>query len=202
MKLYIKPGACSRAPHIIAHEVGLAVTLEKVDTKAGRTESGADFSAINPRGYVPVLELDSGERLTEASVVCEYLADRAPEKKLMAPFGTMERYRQLEWFNFIATELHKGGMGPLFNPNFGPELKQLFRDALARRLGDLAAHLEKHDYLVGDAFSAPDAYAYVVLSWAPYVKVDLSRWPSLVAYAARIGERASVKAAAKAEGLG
>lgn len=199
MKLYIKPGACSRAPHIIAHEVGIPLTIEKVDTKAGRTASGADFSQINPRGYVPVLELDSGERLTEAAVVCEYLADRAPEKKLMAPSGTMERYRQLEWFNFISTELHKGGMGPLFHPGFSDDLKQTFRDGLARRLDYLAKHLETNEYLLGSSFSAPDAYAFVVLSWSPFVKVELSRWPSLVAYSARVGARESVKAAAKAE---
>lgn len=198
MKLYIKPGACSMAAHILSYEIGQPVTVEKVDTKAGRTASGADYSAINPRGYVPVLELESGERLTEASVVCEYIADRAPEKKLMAPYGSMERYRQLEWFNYLSTELHKGCMGQLFNPNHDAETKKRFVAGLTKQLRYLEGHFAKHQYL-GDTFSAPDAYAFVILGWTKYVGVDLSPYPAISAYLARIGERPSVAAAQKAE---
>lgn len=200
MKLYFKPGACSLAPHIIAREAGLPLQLEKVDTKAGRTESGADFRAVNPKGYVPVLELDTGERLTESAVVCQYLADRAPEKKLMAAPGSLERYRQIEWLNYIATELHKGAMNPLFNPNFSDETKQIFRDGLARKLDFLSVSLEGKEHLAGD-FSAPDAYAFTVLAWSRVLKFDLSKWPTVTAYLRRVGERASVRAALDAEGI-
>jgi len=199
MKLYYKPGACSLAPHIVAREAGIELVLEKVDTQASRTETGADFRAINPKGYVPALQLDSGEVLTESSVVCQYLADRVPAAKLMAPAGSMERYRQIEWLNYIGSELHKG-LGVLFNPKLEDAAKQVFRAAIGPRLDFLTRALEGKDYLAG-GFSAPDAYAFTVLSWSRHLKYDLSAWPSIAAYLRRVGERPAVKAARHAEGL-
>jgi glutathione S-transferase len=199
MKLYYKAGACSLAPHIVASEAGLTVALEKVDTKAGRTETGADFNTINPKGYVPALQLDSGEVLTESSVICQYLADRVPEKKLLAPVGSMERYRQLEWFNYIASELHKG-IGILFKQDLPAEAKQVFRNAVGPKLDFLTKQLEGKEYLAGN-FSAPDAYAFTVLSWSRHLKYDLSNWPAIGGYLRRVGDRPAVKAAMHAEGL-
>lgn len=200
MKLYFKPGACSLSPHIIAREAGLPIELDQVDTKAGRTKSGADFHQINPKGYVPTLQLDDGDVLTEAAVIAQYLADQKPEAQLLPPAGTRERYHAQEWFNYIATELHKG-IGALFNPKTSDEQKALQREQLQSRLAYANGKLEGRDYLAGDRFTAPDAYLYTVLGWTDHVGVDLSPYPNLVAYRKRVGERPAVQAARKAEGL-
>lgn len=198
MKLYYKPGACSHAPHIVARELGLPVEIDKVE--GGRTQGGADYLAINPKGYVPALALDEGGLLTETQVILQYLADRKPEAQLLARPGTLERYRAQEWLAFIATELHKG-FSPLFNKELPEAARQISTAALEKKLELVSRALEGKEFLLGDRFTVADAYLYTVLSWAKYVKLDLSRWPALNAYRQRIGVRPSVQAAAKAEGL-
>ncbi len=201
MKLYFAPGACSLAPHILLREAGLDFELEKVDLQSKQTASGGDFWAINPKGGVPALELDGGEILTEAAVILQYVADLVPDKGLMPAAGGMPRYRAQEWLNFVATELHKG-FAPLFNPQMPDAAKELAKEALFKRFEFVNSHLAKQgDYLLGSAFSAADAYLLVTLSWARYLKLDISAFEALVAFQRRVSERPSVQAAMEAEGL-
>ena len=199
MKLYFKAGACSLASHIVVREADLPVAVEAVDTKTGTTRSGADWKAINPKGYVPALQLDDGQVLTEGAAILPYLADLRPEARLAPPAGTLERARLHEWLNYIATEIHKGGYNPLFNPRCPEEWKQILREGLAAKLDFLAGHLGARPFLLGDDFSVADAYLFVVLRWSPRTGVDLSRWPAIVGFMERVGARPAVKAAIAAE---
>jgi glutathione S-transferase len=199
MKLYYSPGACSLAPHIVARELGLKLDLDKVDLAAKKTERGADYLAINPKGYVPALQLDNGDVLTEASAVLQYLADRKPDAALIPAFGSAERYRVLEWVGFIATEIHKG-FGPLWNPNTPDAYRAITVETLAKRFLYIESQLGQA-YLTGTQFTIADAYAFVTLSWASYHKVDLAPYAKLRAYLARVVARPGVRAAMQAEGL-
>ena len=200
MKLYYSPGACSLSPHIVLCETGLDFTIEKVNLRTKETESGRDFSAINPKGYVPALELDGGEVLTEGPAIVQYVADLAPEKKLIPPAGTLARARVQEWLNFIGTELHKN-FTPLFNPASTDDIRNAAQANIARRLPIAATALDAHSYLIGDSFSVADAYLFTVLSWTGFVKVDITPWPSLAAFVERMKARPGVQAALAAEGL-
>lgn len=201
MKLYYSPGACSLSPHIVACEAELPVELIKVDLQSKRTESGEDFRLINPDGYVPVLALDDGNKLTEGPAIVQYLADRVPAKKLAPAAGTFERYQLQQWLNFISTEIHKGGFAPLFNPAAPEAAKQLAVKILAVRLKSVEQQLSTQAFLLGEHFTVADAYLFVTLSWGQYVDVDISRWPALADYAARISARPAVQKAMKEEGL-
>ncbi|MEO7497114.1 MAG: glutathione transferase GstA [Massilia sp.] len=200
MKLYFSPGACSLSPHIALLEAGLPCHTEQVDLGTKMTASGIDYRTINPKGYVPALELDDGSLLTEAAVVVQYIADQAPDKQLAAPAGTLARYRQMAWLNFIATELHKN-FGPLFNPAASGELKNTARANLAKRLPEVARVLESQEFLAGERFSVADCYLFTVLSWSGHVQVALDAWPQLGAYLARIAARPAVQQALRDEGL-
>jgi glutathione S-transferase len=197
VKLYFVPGACSLSPHIVLRELGLPFDLERVDTKAGKTASGADFRAINPKGYVPVLQLDDGQVLTEGAAIVQYLADRKPDAMLAPPPGAMERYRLQEWLVYIATEIHKG-FSPLFRAKDEEARKPLVA-ALTAKFPYLARQLEKREFLLGNRFTVADAYLFTVLNWSKFVGVDLSEWPELRAYRERIAARPSVRAAIAAE---
>lgn len=200
MKLYYAPGACSLSPHIVAREAGLPVTLVKTDIRAKTMEGGADYKTINPLGYVPALALDDGTLLTEGPAIVQYLADKAPERKLAPANGTLERYKLQSWLNFISSEIHKG-FSPLFNPAMPDEAKKIARERLLTRFAHLEGHLAKNQYLMGSSFTAPDAYLFTVLRWTVPLKVDLAAYPSLQAYMRRIEARPAVQAAMKAEGL-
>lgn len=200
MKLYFSPGACSLSPHIVLREAGFSFDIEKVSLADKKTASGTDYRTINPKGYVPALQLDSGDVLTEGPAIVQYLADKAPEKKLAPAAGTLERYRLMEWLNFISTELHKG-FSPLFKPTVPEETKQAARDTLALRLELVARQLQNNDYLTGNQFTVADAYLFTVLNWSERVKVDLTPWPVFQAYRQRVAARPSVQEAMKAEGL-
>lgn len=198
MKLYFSPGACSLSPHIALREAGLPFELERVDLRAKRTANGEDFWAINPKGYVPALRLDSGQILTEGSVVVQWIADQRPETNLIPPAGTMERYRLLEWLAFIATELHKG-IAPLYSPLLSPEAKAGTRDKLAGRFSFLGKAVEDRPFLMGSTFTVADGYAFYTLrSWQRTVKPELPA-ASLQAYFDRIADRSAVRAALEAE---
>jgi glutathione S-transferase len=200
MKLYYSPGACSLSPHIVLREGGFDFHLERVDLKTGQTETGRQYKTVNPLGYVPALELDDGEVLTEVPAIVQYLADRVPEKRLAPPAGSLPRYRLMEWLNFISTELHKG-FGALFNPAFPEEARAIVRAQLERRLSETEQRLAGKPYVMGEDFSVADAYLFTVLGWGKYVGLDLAPWPGLIAYLGRVAERPAVAAALKAEGL-
>lgn len=200
MKLYYSPGACSLAPHIVLLEAGFAFDTEKVDIPNKKTASGADYWQINPKGYVPALQLDSGEVLTEVSTILQYLADQKPAAGLAPAAGTMARYRLMEALNFIATEVHKS-VGALFNPQMTPEMKEVQKAYIARRFKALDGMLAGKSWMTGDSFSVADAYLFNVLRWCGYHKIDLAQWPNIQAFFARAGERPQVQAAMRAEGL-
>jgi glutathione S-transferase len=200
MKLYFKPGACSLSPHIVLEELGLPHEAVAVDLKTKKLADGSDYLAINPKGYVPALQLDSGEVLTEGPAIVQYLADQKPEKKLAPANGTIERYRLQSWLTFIGTEVHKS-FSPLFNAAMPEEAKAFARANLERRLGWVNQQLAGQDYLMGADFTVADAYLFTVASWARVVKLDISAFTNLTAYMARVAARPGVLAALKAEGL-
>ncbi|MBM3391276.1 MAG: glutathione transferase GstA [Betaproteobacteria bacterium] len=200
MKLYYSPGACSLSPHIALREAGLPFELVKKDLTSKTLADGSDFRAINPKGYVPALALDDGQVLTEGPAIVQYIADRAPEKGLAPPAGTMERVRLQEWLNYITSELHKT-FSPLFNKQASEDWKDAARKLLDRRIDYVAKALEGRNYLMGETFSVADCYLFTVLNWAHWVKIDLSRWPGVTEYQKRIAARPAVQEALKAEGL-
>jgi glutathione S-transferase len=200
MKLYYSSGACSLSPHIVALEAGIDLPLEKVDGKAKRTETGADFWQINPKGYVPALALDNGELLTEGPVIVQYLADLKPESGLAPANGTLARYRLQEMLGYINSELHKT-YSPLFKPETPAEVRQERKEYLQRRYRFIEEVLAKQPWLLGDHFTVADAYLFTVTSWAKHVDVDLSGYPALAAFQQRVAERPAVQVALEAEGL-
>ncbi len=200
MKLYYSPGACSLAPHIVLHESGLPFTLVKADLKAHKLEDGSDYYPVAPKGQVPLLELDNGERLSEGPVISQYVADQAPAKNLAPANGTMARYRVQEWLNFITSEIHKS-FSPLFNPDSSADAKEAAKAYLAKRFGFIDQHLAGKSYLMGDTFTVPDAYLFTVANWGQWVGVDIGQWPHVKAHHARVAARPKVQEALKAEGL-
>ena len=200
MKLYYAPGACSLAPHIVAREAGIDLELEKVDLATKKTESGKDFLTINPNGYVPALEYEPGQVLTEGPVIQQYLADKKPASGLAPANGTIERYRLQEVLTFINSEIHKT-FGALFNPKVLPEVREERLGTLRKRFGSIDTKLAGKQFLLGDKFSVADAYLFVMVSWASHVGLDLSSFANVTAFGARVGARPAVQAALKAEGL-
>lgn len=199
MKLYFSPGACSLTPHIILREAGLDFRLQKVDTGNHTTGDGVDFYSINPKGYVPVLELDDNQLLTEGSIIAQYLAERAGKTDLL-PAAGMARYRVLEWQNYITSELHKS-FAPLFDAAMNAEVKAIFSARLHKKFSWVDSKLAGLSYLTGDVFTVADAYLFVVTGWAKYVNLDLSDLPNLQKFIATVKARPAVKAAMQAEGL-
>jgi glutathione S-transferase len=198
MKLYFSPGACSLSPHIVAQELGIALELDKVDLKTKKAASGADFLAMNPKGYVPVLELDEGGVLTEGPAIVQYLADRKPGSGLAPANGTLERYRMQEMLGFINSEIHKA-YSPLFDPATPEATRQGSLDKLQKRYAFVEKQLAGRDFLFGSQFTVADAYLFVVTNWAHHVKADLAAFPLLQAFQKRVAARPAVQAALKAE---
>jgi glutathione S-transferase len=199
MKLYYARGACSQAPHIILNETGLPFERVQVDLATKRTETGADYFAIAPKGEVPALELDDGQLLTENAVVLQYIADQAPGWHLIPAYGTMERYRVLEWLNYIATELHKG-FAPLFHPAGEPRAHAM--ESIAAKFDYVESGLGVGPFLAGEEFGVADAYLFVILGWARVFHFDFERWPALKTFRQLVAARPAVRAALHAEGLG
>jgi glutathione S-transferase len=199
MKLYFSPGACSLASHIALRELGLQFDLVQVDLMKKTTKAGADFWAVNPKGYVPALELDDNAGvLTEGPAILQYLADLKPASKLAPANGTLERYRLQEWIAFISSELHKS-FGPLFNPSASADAKDGAKKLLARRLAYVEQQLADRDYLTGAAFTIADAYLYTVLGWSKFTGLDIEPYPNLCAFRERVAARPAVQAAHAAE---
>ena len=200
MKLYYSPGACSLSPHIVAREAGLNIELIKTDLKTNHTADGGDFTAVNGKGYVPTLQLDDGQILTEGPVIVQYLADQKPDSGLAPKAGTMERYRLQEWLNFITSEIHKS-FSPLFNPTASPDSKEAAKANLTKRFEYVAKNLEGKSYLMGEKFSVADAYLFTVANWGQWVGFDIGQWPNVKAHHARVAARPKVQETLKAEGL-
>ena len=199
MKLYYSPGACSLSPLIALYEAGLAFEPVLASTKTHKLQDGTDYYTINPKGYVPLLELDDGERLTEGPAIVQYIADQAPQSKLAPPNGTLARYRLQEWLNFITTELHKQ-FSPLFNAAVPEEFKAMQRKKLRDRLAWVDGQLEGKSYLMGEDFSVADAYLYTVTNWAQPMNIDLAGLDRLAAYRERVAARPAVQQARRTEG--
>lgn len=200
MKLFYSPGACSLAPHIVLREAGLAFSLEKVDTAMHVTRSGTDYYTVNPKGQVPVLELDDGTRLTEGPVIAQYIGDQAAGHTMMPVAGSMARYRVMEWQNYITSELHKS-FTPLFNPAFDAAANSLHTKLLLKKYGWVNAQLAGAKYLTGEGFTVADAYLFTVTCWAKHVSLDLTDLPHLQRFLADVAVRPAVREAMKAEGL-
>jgi glutathione S-transferase len=200
MKLYYSPGASSLSPHIVLCEAGIPVELVKVDLRAKTLPDGSDYTLINPKGYVPTLELDDGRRLTEGPAIVQYVADHQPASRLAPRPDEFERYRLQEWLNFTASELHKS-FSPLFNPGASEDWKNASRTRLESRFDWLSSQLADRQFVMGEQFTVADAYLFTVLSWARHVKIDLSRWPALAGYVERVRARPAVQEAQRAEGL-
>ena len=200
MKLYYSPGACSLSPHIALQESGLAFEAIRTPTKTHQLPDGTDFYTINPLGYVPVLELDNGQRLREGPAIVQYIADQVPDKQLAPANGSFERYQLQEWLTFIGTEVHKN-FSPLFTPGMPDEAKELAKDRIISRLTWVDGELASKPYLMGQHFSVADAYLFTVTNWAKLVGVDIGGLANLAALRARVAERPAVQAAMRTEGL-
>jgi glutathione S-transferase len=200
MQLYFAPGACSLASHITLREAGLPFDLKRTDTKTKKLEDGSDYLAVNSKGSVPALRLDDGQVLTEGPAILQYLADQKPESRLVPKAGTLERYRVLEWLNFITSEIHKS-FSPLFNPTADAKVKEYTTQNIEKKFDWLNKQLTGKQYLTGDTFTIADAYLFVVTNWSNFVGIDLNRWPSLKAFQERVAARPKVREAMEAEGL-
>jgi len=200
MKLYYSPGACSLASHIALYETGLPFEIDRLIKTTKMTIGGENFMQVNPKGYVPALRLDDGSVLTEGAAVLQYIADQQPDAGLAPGAGTMERYRLQEWLTFISSELHKS-FGPFFIKETPEEVKANLRNLLTKRLSYVETQLANKPYLMGDHFTVADAYLFVVAGWSNHIGFDLSPFPRINDYLARIAARPAVQAAMKAEGL-
>ena len=197
MKLYYSPYACSMATHIILNELGMTFESVPVNLQTHHYKGG-DFTTVNPKGYVPALEMNNGEMLTEATTILQYLADQKPDTHLVPKMGTMERYRCQEWLNFIATEIHKG-MAPLWKPNLPEESKTMIKTLLAKRFDYLTTALKGHDFLMGKQYTIADAYLFTILNWAPMLKLDMTKWPALMGYMEKVQTRPATQKTLKTE---
>jgi glutathione S-transferase len=201
MKLYFAPGACSLSPHIVLRESGTTFDLEQVDLKTKQTKAGADYLKINPKGQVPVLQLDNGEVLTEGPAIVQYVADQKPGSGLVPAAGSLPRYHVMEWLNYITSELHKS-IGALFSPTTPDAYKTLVtKEQLPKKFAYVDQNLAGKQYLTGDNFSVADAYLFTVINWTNFLKIDISDYPNLKAFQARVAQRPKVQEALKAEGL-
>jgi glutathione S-transferase len=199
MILYYSPGACSQAPHILMHEIGIDHDAKRVDLRAKKLEDGSDYLEVNPKGSVPALRLDSGEVLTENAVVLQYLGDRTAWPEVLPPLGNFRRYRVLELVNFITTELHKS-FSPLFSPAAGDETKAFFREQIAKKLDYMESRLGTGPFLMGEDLTLPDPYLFVMTGWAEKM-IGLDRWPNLSAFRERMLQRDAVRHVLRFEGL-
>jgi glutathione S-transferase len=195
MKLHYSPAYCSLAVHIALREAGIPFDLEKADT------TSAAFREVNPRGYVPVLELDDGSRHTEAAALLQYVGDLSPASGLMPPAGSRTRFEVLQWLTFVSSELHKVFSPWLFHKETADSTRKAVKERLVARFAELDALFATRPWISGDAFTVADAYAFAILNWAPMVGMSLAAYPNLAAYIDRVRDRPHVRAALAAEGL-
>lgn len=197
MKLYFSPNACSLASHIALREAGLKFEPMKVDLRAKKV-GAEDYLKINPKGYVPALVLDNGQTMTEGVAIMQWVADQATGKNLLPAWGTPERYKAIEWMNFIATEVHKG-MSPMWSADYPDALRAASKEKLARRFETVENQLKQTEYILGNQFTVCDGYMFVMLQWAPVLKLDISKFPKLMGYHEKIKARPAVQEALSVE---
>jgi glutathione S-transferase len=202
MKLYYSPGACSLAAHIALREIERTFDLELVKLRTHRTAAGVDYYTINPKGYVPALQLDGPHSmvLTENAAILQYIGDLAPERGLVPPSGTFARYHLQEWLSFISSEVHKQ-FSPLFQPDTPAIMQERLRGKIGERFSYLSGVLQDRAFLMGETFGVADAYLFAILRWTERFELDRQDWPNLEDYYQRIYPRPSVHAAMQAEGL-
>jgi glutathione S-transferase len=200
MKLYYAPGTISLMPHAALLESGLGFIAIRVDEASKKMADGGDYYTINPLGYLPALTLDDGSVLLEATAIAQYVADRDGSGKLAPPPGTVERARLQAWLNFLSSELHKGGLGPLFYTALDEQAKDVFRARLKARFAFVDQHLSTHEYLLGKDYSIADAGLYTMTAWTPRVGFDISAYPNLIAHHARIANRDAIREVHRIEG--
>ena len=200
MKLYFSPAACSLAPHIVVYEAGLAAQTEiiKVDLRSKTFTGGGDYFSVNPKGYVPALQLDDGTVLTEVAAIVQYLADRAPQTGLAPPSGTIARYQLQELLNFLATEIHKA-WSPLWDKDTAEPQREAAQAKLDKRFNNLKTALETQPFLMGNSYTVADAYLFTLANWGQWTGVDIARWPWIKAHYDRVKARPAVVAAIAAE---
>jgi glutathione S-transferase len=199
MKLYYAPGTISLMPHVALIESGLAFAAVKVDEASKTMVDGGDYRAVNPLGYLPALVLDDGSVLLEAAAIAQYVADRAPAAKLAPPHGTIARARCQAWLNFLSSEIHKGGLGPLFYAGLDERAKDVFRERLRPRFAFIDQHLSTRDHLLDD-YSIADVGLYAMTGWMPRVGFDIASYPNLIAHQARLAGRDAVREVQRIEG--
>jgi len=197
--LYYSPGACSQAPHILMHEVGLEHDAKRVDLRNKTLEDGSDYLQVNPKGAVPALRVDSGEVLTENAVVLQFIGDLVPDSGVLPSLGDFRRYRVLEMVNFITTELHKR-FSYLFSRDASDEVKQFVRGDLAKKLDWIDRRLSTGPFLMGEELTLPDPYLFVITRWTDRM-IGLDNWPKLTAFYERMLQRDSVRNVLRFEGL-
>lgn len=200
MKLYYAPGSCAMSPHIVIAEAGLPYKLDRVDLSTKMTEAGNPLADINEHNAVPALLLDSGEVLTEGVAIVQYVADQNPEARLLPPAGTLERARVQQWLNYIATEMHKAHV-PMFKADYPAASKDIALVKIKKAYDYVSSKLGELPYLTGETFTVADAYLFTIINWHNFIKLDLSPWPVLVAYQARVAARPAVQNAMREEGL-
>ena len=201
MKLYYSPGACSLASHIILNEINVDFDLERVDLKTHKTEKGADYYAINPKGYVPALEINPGLILTENVAILPFLAQHDPKQDLIPPSG-LGRAKVLEWLGYLNSELHDA-----YAVFFGAPLSAEAKEKAYAEIDRLLTHIDKtinesnNDYLVDDNFGPADAYLFVLTNWSNHIEHDLTPYIHIVALRNKVAGRQSVQIAMRDEGL-
>ncbi|MBA2404327.1 MAG: glutathione transferase GstA [Bdellovibrionales bacterium] len=206
MKLFYSSGSCSLAPHIVMAELNMMYELEAVNLKDKTSVSG-DYRLINPKGAVPALRMENGEILTEGAIISQYLADQKNDGTMLGKFGTTERYRTLEWLNFVATEIHKN-----FSPLFGAdrmfktvdtqtEVRAAFKAVLNDKIKFVSEKLGNNDFLTGKQFTIADAYMFTCLNWSKHVGLDLSAYSNVNSFMNRVSERPAVMRAMKEQGM-
>jgi glutathione S-transferase len=200
MKLYYSPGSCAMSPHIVLAETGINYELDRVDLSTKITEGGQPLKDVNEQDAVPALLLDNGEVLTEGAAIVQYIADQKPETGLLPPAGTLERARVQQWLNYIATEMHKAHV-PMFKADYPAEMKDIALANIKKAYDYVSAKLGDRPYLTGDSFTVADAYLFTILNWHNFIKLDLTPWPVLVAYQARVAARPAVQTVLREEGL-
>lgn len=207
MKLYYSPGACSLASHIVMEEAGAKYEATKVDLKTHTTEKGEEYAKISPKHQVPAMVMDNGQLMTEGVAIMQFVADQHPEKNLIPKWGTQERYRAIEWLNYVSTEIHKG-LGSFFgidrlvkNKEGNTEFRQSMKEAMSKKFNYLNDHFQKNQFLLGNQFSVADAYLFTVTRWCNHLQVDLSKFPAVLSYMERVNNRPAVQKVLKAEGL-